>query len=135
MKLIIWIIGILLSTWVSYVVYTPTQKFVNEIQWMYIKSKVIQKTFEEKTDTFSKTFTKSYKEVARVFWIKAAEENIKKEITETTTVDEKNAIEKLFSYNIALWVSIVCGFLTLSVYLNIIGFISFFLKPITFFMK
>lgn len=135
MKLIIWIIGILLSVWVSYVVYTPTQKFVNEIQWMYIKSKVIQKTFEEKTDTFSKTFTESYKEVARVFWIKAAEENIKKEITETTTVDEKNAIEKLFSYNIALWVSIVCGFLTLSVYLNIIGFISFFLKPITFFMK
>lgn len=87
-----------------------------------------------KSESTLNTIAESYKEVARVFGIKAAEESIKKEIT-SPDVAQQNAIEKLFDHNIALWLSTLAGFMTMSIYLNIIGIIGFFLKPITFFMK
>jgi len=58
-----------------------------------------------------------------------------KEAVKTPSSGDKAIIEKLFDYNLALWASVICGLLTLSIYFNIIAFIAFFFKPITFMMK
>jgi hypothetical protein len=58
-----------------------------------------------------------------------------KEAVKSPESGDKAVIEKLFDYNLALWISVLCGVLTFSIYINIIMFIAFFFKPITFFMK
>jgi len=116
-------------------VYGPTQIFVTDIKEIYLKSKVTQRTISQKSEATINTITDSYKEVARVFGIKVAEENIKKEITTPTPTGTQDPVEQLFEHNIALWIACLSGFMTLSIYINIIGLIAFFLKPVTFFIK
>lgn len=67
MKLIILIVGIVLSVWVSIAVYTPTQAFVTDIKEIYLKSRATQRTISQKSETTINTITESYKEIARVF--------------------------------------------------------------------
>jgi hypothetical protein len=135
MKILVLLVGIVLSLWVGFTVYGPTQIFVTDIKEIYLASKVTQRTISQKSAATINAITDSYKEVARVFWVKVAEKNIKDEITTPTPWGAKDPIEKLFQHNIALWVAFGAGFTTLSVYFNIIWLIAFFLKPVTFFMK
>lgn len=135
MKLIIFSVGLILSVWVSVIVYTPTQAFVTDIKEIYLKSKATQRTINQKSEATINTITESYKEIARVFWVKVAEESVKEEVTTPTPAWKKDPIEQLFGHNIALWIAAGAGLMTLSMYMNIIGFITFFMKPLTFFMK
>lgn len=135
MKLIILIIGLILSVWVSIIVYTPTQAFVTDIKEIYLKSRATQRTISQKSETTINTITESYKEIARVFGVKVAEENIKEEVAAPAPTGERDPIEQLFEHNVALWIATAAGFMTLSIYINIISFFAFFLKPVTFLMK
>lgn len=135
MKLIILIIGLILSVWVSIIVYTPTQAFVTDIKEIYLKSRTTQRTISQKSETTINTITESYKEIARVFGVKVAEENIKEEVAAPAPTGERDPIEQLFEHNVALWIATAAGFMTLSIYINIISFFAFFLKPVTFLMK
>lgn len=135
MKLIILIIGLVLSLWVSIIVYTPTQSFVTDIKIIYLKSRATQRTISQKSETTINTITESYKEIARVFGVKVAEENIKEEVAAPAPTGKRDPIEQLFEHNLALWIATAAGFMTLSLYMNIISFFSFFLKPVTFLMK
>lgn len=74
--------------------------------------------------------TTAYQEIAKMFGIDQAKEAVK-----TPDNGNKAVIEKLFEYNLALWFSVFCGFLTFSLYINLVMFIAFFFKPITFFVK
>ncbi len=135
MKIIIFIIGIVLSLWVSIAVYSPTQAFVTDIKEIYLKSKATQRTISRKSEETINTITESYKEIARVFGVKVAEENIKNEVTTPTPAGDRDPVENLFDHNIALWIATGAGLTTLSIYINIISFFAFFFKPITFLMK
>jgi hypothetical protein len=135
MKLIIFLIGVVLSIWVGAVVYTPTQVFVTDIKEIYLKSKATQRTISQKSETTINTITESYKEIARVFGVKVAEENIKEEVSNPTPAGTKDPIEQLFTHNIALWIATAASFMTLSVYVNILSFFAFFMKPVTFLLK
>lgn len=128
MKLVLLIAGIILSTWVSVTVYTPVKQFVTGVQEVYISSQVAVRRTGNTIDAI--TNTAAYQEIAKMFGIEKA-----KEAVTTPNTGDKESVERLFEYNIALWVSIICGLLTLSVYFNIISFIAFFLKPVTFLMK
>lgn len=128
MKIIILIAGIILSTWVSVTVYTPVKVLVWGIQEVYISSQVAIKKTGTTVDKI--TSTTAYQEIAKMFGIEQAKESVK-----TPSSGNKAIIEKLFGYNLALWTSVICGILTFSIYMNIIMFIGFFFKPITFFMK
>jgi len=128
MKLIILLIGIFLSGWVSFTVYTPLKAFTTGLQKYYISSQV---ALDKANTTFDKVAsTTAYQEIAKLFGIEQAKEAVK-----TPSTGDKAIIEKLFDYNLALWASLICGLLTLSVYFNIIAFIAFFFKPVTFMMK
>ena len=135
MKLIIFIIGLILSVWVAVAVYTPTQAFVTDIKEIYLKSRATQRTISQKSETTINTITESYKEIARVFWVKVAEENMKEEVATPAPTGERDPVEQLFEHNIALWIAAGAGFMTLSIYINIISFFAFFFKPVTFLMK
>ena len=135
MKLIILIIGLVLSVWVAVAVYTPTQAFITDIKEIYLKSRATQRTISQKSETTINTITESYKEIARVFGVKVAEENIKEEVSAPAPTGERDAVEQLFEHNVALWIATAAGFMTLSIYMNIIWFFAFFLKPVTFLMK
>ncbi len=128
MKAIIFIAGLILSIWVSTTVYPTANTFTKGLKEYYISSQV---TLKKAGTTLDKvTSTTAYQEVAKMFGIKQAKEAV-------TTPDSGNkaVIEKLFEYNLALWFSVFCGFLTFSLYMNLVMFIAFFFKPITFFMK
>ena len=135
MKPIIFIIGLVLSVWVAVAVYTPTQAFVTDIKEVYLKSRATQRTISKKSETTINTITESYKEIARVFGVKVAEENIKEEVATPAPTGERDPVEQLFEHNVALWIATAAGFMTLSIYMNIIWFFAFFLKPVTFLMK
>lgn len=135
MKLIIFLVGLVLSIWMSVVVYTPVQSFVVDIQKVYLQSKAIQRTVVQKSGNTVNTITDAYKEIARVFGVEVAEESAKEEISTPTPAGTKDPIEQLFEHNIALWIAAGCGFMVFSLYLNILSFVAFFLKPITFFVK
>lgn len=135
MKLIIFLVGLVLSAWVSVVVYSPVQSFVIDIQKVYLQSKAIQRTVVQKSGNTVNTITDAYKEIARVFGVEVAEESAKEEISTPTPSGTRDPIEQLFEHNIALWIAAWVGFMTFSLYLNILSFIAFFLKPITFFVK
>lgn len=124
-----------LSVWISVVVYTPTQAFVTDIKEIYLKSKATQRTISQKSEATINTITESYKEIARVFGVKVAEESIKEEVATPTPAGTKDPIEQLFTHNIALWIATAAGFMTLSIYVNILSFFAFFLKPVTFLMR
>ncbi len=128
MKFIILIAGIILSIWVSVTVYTPTKAFVWGIKEVYISSQLaVKKT----GNTIEKiTSTTAYQEIAKMFGMDQAKEAVK-----TPSFWDKSSVEKLFDYNLALWISVLCGLLTFSIYFNIIAFIAFFFRPITFLMK
>lgn len=128
MKLIILVLGILLSSWVSFTVYPPIHTVTTGLKEYYISSQV---TLKKAGTTLSaiKTTT-AYQEIAKMFGMEAA-----KDAVITPESGNKATIEKLFDYNLALWISVLCGVLTFSIYINIIMFIAFFLKPITFLMK
>ena len=128
MKFIILIAGLLLSIWVSVTVYTPIHTFTTGLQKQYISSQLAIKKAGTTFDAI--TSTTAYQEIAKMFGIEKAKEAIK-----TPKTGDKDIIEKLFEYNLALWISVWCGLLTLSVYFNLIAFIAFFFKPITFMMK
>lgn len=135
MKLIILIVGIVLSVWVSITVYTPTQAFVTDIKEIYLKSRATQRTISQKSETTINTITESYKEIARVFWVEVAAENMREEVSTPTPTGAWDPVEQLFEHNIALWIATAAGLMTLSLYINIITFFSFFLKPVTFLMR
>lgn len=135
MKLIILIIGLVLSIWVGITVYGPTQVFVTDIKEIYLKSRATQRTISQRWETTINTIADSYKEIARVFGVKVAEENIKEEVATPAPTGERDPVEQLFEHNVALWIATGAGFLTLSIYMNIISFFAFFLKPVTFLMK
>lgn len=67
MKLILFLIGLVLSIWASVVVYSPVQAFVVDIQKVYLQSKAIQRTVVQKSGNTVNTITDAYKEIARVF--------------------------------------------------------------------
>lgn len=48
MKLIILIIGLVLSLWVGITVYGPTQVFVTDIKEIYLKSRATQRTISQR---------------------------------------------------------------------------------------
>lgn len=135
MKLIIFLVGFILSVWVGVTVYGPVDGFVTDIKEIYLKSKATQRTISQKSETTINAITDTYKEIARVFGVKVAEESVKEDISTPTPSGTRDPIEQLFQHNIALWIAMASGFLTLSLYLNILSFIAFFLKPVTFFMK
>ncbi len=108
---------------------------MTSIQKVYLQSKAIQRTVVQKSGTTVNTITDAYKEIARVFGVSVAEETAKKEVSTPVATGTQDPIEKLFNHNLALWISTFAGFMTLSLYLNILSFIAFFLKPVTFFMK
>jgi hypothetical protein len=89
----------------------------------------------QKSGNTVNTITDAYKEIARVFGVEVAEESAKEEISTPTPAGDRDPIEQLFEHNIALWIAAGTGFMTFSLYLNILSFIAFFLKPVTFFMK
>lgn len=128
MKFIIFIIGIFLSGWVSFTVYPPINTVTTGLKEYYISSQVTLKKAGTTLDTVKNTT--AYQEIAKMFGIEQAKEAVK-----TPDSGNKAVIEKLFDYNLALWISVLCGILTFSIYINIIMFIGFFFKPITFFMK
>lgn len=115
--------------------YTPVRDFVVDIQKMYLQSRAIQRTVVEYSGNSVNTITDAYKEIARVFGVEVAEENAKEEVSTPSATGNRDPIERLFSYNIALWAAVFSGFLTFSVYMNIITLFTFFLKPVTFFIK
>ncbi len=128
MKFIILLIGLFLSGWVSFTVYPTLNTVTTGLKEYYISSQV---TLKKAGTTIDKvTSTTAYQEIAKMFGIEQAKEAVK-----TPDSGNKAAIEKLFDYNLALWISVLCGLLTLSIYFNIIAFIAFFFKPITFMMK
>lgn len=135
MKLILFLVGLVLSIWASVVVYSPIQSFVVDIQKVYLQSKAIQRTVVQKSGNTVNTITDAYKEIARVFGVEVAEQSAKEEISTPTPAGIRDPIEQLFEHNIALWIATGVGFMTLSLYLNLLSFIAFFLKPVTFFMK
>lgn len=135
MKIIILIVGIALSIWASVTVYKPTQAFVTDIKEVYLKSRATQRTISQKSEKTINTITESYKEIARVFWVKVAEESVREEVKTPTPTGDKDPIEQLFEHNIALWIATAAWLMTLSLYINIISFFAFFLKPVTFLMK
>lgn len=135
MKLIIFLVGLVISLWVSVLVYSPVQSFVVDIQKVYLQSKAIQRTVVQKSGNTVNTITDAYKEIARVFGVEVAEESAKEEISTPTPAGDRDPIEQLFEYNIALWIAAGAGFMTFSLYLNILSIFAFFLKPITFFVK
>lgn len=81
------------------------------------------------------TITDAYKEIARVFGVSVAEETAKKDISTPVASGTQDPVEALFKHNVALWLSALAGFLTMSIYLNVLSFIAFFLKPVTFLIK
>lgn len=101
MKFIILIAGILLSIWVSVTVYTPLHTFTTGLQKQYISSQLAIKKAGTTLDTI--TSTTAYQEIAKMFGIEKAKEAIK-----TPNTGDKDIIEKLFDYNLALWISIFC---------------------------
>ena len=135
MKLIIFLVGLVISLWVSVLVYSPVQSFVVDIQKVYLQSKAIQRTVVQKSGNTVNTITDAYKEIARVFGVEVAEESAKEEISTPTPAGDRDPIEQLFVHNIALWIAAGAGFMTFSLYLNILSIFAFFLKPITFFVK
>ena len=135
MKLVLFLVGVVLSVWVAVTVYAPVQSYVTSVQKVYLQSKAIQRTVIQKSWTTVNTITDAYKEIARVFGVEVAEETAKKEVSTPVASGTQDPIESLFNHNLALWFSTFTGFLTLSIYLNILTFIAFFLKPVTFFMK
>ncbi|MBP7774091.1 hypothetical protein KA071_03295 [Candidatus Gracilibacteria bacterium] len=135
MKLIIFLVGLVISLWVSVLVYSPVQSFVVDIQKVYLQSKAIQRTVVQKSGNTVNTITDAYKEIARVFGVEVAEESAKEEISTPTPAGDRDPIEQLFEHNIALWIAAGAGFMTFSLYLNILSIFAFFLKPITFFVK
>lgn len=135
MKLIIFLVGLVISIWVGVIVYSPVQSFVIDIQKVYLQSKAIQRTVVQKSGSTVNTITDAYKEIARVFGVEVAEESAKEEITTPTPAGTKDPIEQLFEHNIALWIAAGTGFMVFSLYINILSFIAFFLKPMTFFVK
>jgi hypothetical protein len=135
MKLIIFLVGLVISLWVSVIVYSPVQSFVVDIQKVYLQSKAIQRTVVQKSGNTVNTITDAYKEIARVFGVEVAEESAKEEISTPTPAGDRDPIEQLFEHNIALWIAAWAGFMTFSLYLNILSIFAFFLKPITFFVK
>ncbi len=135
MKLIIFLVGLVISLWVSVLVYSPVQSFVVDIQKVYLQSKAIQRTVVQKSGNTVNTITDAYKEIARVFGVEVAEESAKEEISTPTPAGDRDPIEQLFEHNIALWIAAWAGFMTFSLYLNILSIFAFFLKPITFFVK
>jgi len=135
MKLIIFLVGLVISLWVSVLVYSPVQSFVVDIQKVYLQSKAIQRTVVQKSGNTVNTITDAYKEIARVFGVEVAEESAKEEISTPTPAGARDPIEQLFEHNIALWIAAGAGFMTFSLYLNILSIFAFFLKPVTFFMK
>jgi hypothetical protein len=135
MKLILFFVGITLALWTGAMVYNPVQTFVTDIQKVYLQSKAIQRTIVDKSGTSLNTITDAYKEIARVFGVDVADKNAKQEVSTPVPNGTKDPIEKLFEYNIAFWVSAGVSFMVLSLYLNMISLISFFFKPLTFFMK
>ena len=135
MKLIIFLVGLVISLWVSVLVYSPVQSFVVDIQKVYLQSKAIQRTVVQKSGNTVNTITDAYKEIARVFGVEVAEESAKEEISTPTPAGDRDPIEQLFEHNIALWIAAGAGFMTFSLYLNILSIFAFVLKPITFFVK
>lgn len=133
MKLMIFLVGLVLSVWVGFTVYSPVNEFVIGVKKVYIQSQTIQRTVTDKSGVVINTITDAYQEMARMFGIEVAEDTAKEEVINTS--DQKDVLERLFDHNIALWVSVICGALTMSLYFNIIWFIAFFFKPITFLMK
>lgn len=105
MKLIIFLVGLVLSVWVSVVVYSPVQSFVIDIQKVYLQSKAIQRTVVQKSGNTMNTITDAYKEIARVFGVEVAEESAKEEISTPTPSGTQDPIEQLFEHNIALWIA------------------------------
>jgi hypothetical protein len=108
---------------------------VTNIQKVYLQSKAIQRTVVQKSGTTVNTITDAYKEIARVFGVQVAEESAKQEVSTPIASGTKDPVEQLFQYNLALWLSVGVGFMTLSLYLNLLSLIAFFLKPVTFLMK
>lgn len=128
MKFIILIIGIFLSGWVSFTVYPPLNTVTTGLKEYYISSQLQLKRAGTTIETVKNTTV--YQEIAKMFGIEQAKEAVK-----TPDSGDKAIIEKLFDYNLALWIAVLCGLLTLSIYFNIIAFIAFFFKPISFMMK
>ena len=135
MKLIIFLVGLVISLWVSVLVYSPVQSFVVDIQKVYLQSKAIQRTVVQKSGNTVNTIIVAYKEIARVFGVELAEESANVVISTPTPAGDRDPIEQLFEHNIALWIAAGAGFMTFSLYLNILSIFAFFLKPITFFVK
>lgn len=106
MKLIIFVIGCTLAIWAGVSVYTPVQGFVVDIQKVYLQSKAVQRTVTQKSGTTINTITDAYKEIARVFGVKVAEESAKQEVSTPVASGTKDPIEQLFEHNIALWISV-----------------------------
>lgn len=75
--------------------------------------------------------TTVYQDIAKMFGIEQAKEAVKT----PNSGGNKAIIETLFDHNLALWISVLCSVLTFSLYINLVMFIGFFFKPITFFMK
>lgn len=119
----------------SVVIYSPVEAFVTSIQKVYLQSKAIQRTVVQKSGNTVNTITDAYKEIARVFGVKVAEESAKEEVSTPTPAGKRDPVEQLFEHNIALWIAVAGGFMTFSLYMNILSFIAFFMKPVTFFMK
>jgi hypothetical protein len=128
MKFIILFIGIFLAGWVSFTVYPPLNTVTTGLKEYYISSQI---TLKKAGTTIDKvTSTTAYQEIAKMFGIEQAKEAVK-----SPSSGNKAVIGKLFDYNLALWISVFCGLLTLSIYFNVVAIIAFFFKPVTFFMK
>jgi len=128
MKIIILITGLILSIWVGATIYPTANTFTKGLKEYYISSQVTLKKAGTTIDAVKNTTV--YQDIAKMFGIEQAKEAVK-----TPDSGNKAVIEKLFEYDLALWFSVFCGFLTFSLYMNLVMFIAFFFKPITFFMK
>lgn len=126
--MVILIVWVFLSCWVGFIVYTPVQDVTTGLKEYYISSQV---TLKKAGTTLDKvTSTTAYQEIAKLFGVEQAKKSVM-----TPEKGNKAVIEKLFDNNLALWISVWCWLLTLSIYFNIIIFLAFFFKPITFFIK
>jgi len=101
MKIFLLIIGIILSVWVSVTVYTPVNNFVGGVREVYLSSQIAVKKTGNTIDRI--TDTTAYQEIAKMFGIEKA-----KEAVMTPDGGDRDVVTKLFDYNLALWISVIC---------------------------
>lgn len=83
MKLILFLVGFVLSLWVGFTVYHPANTFITSVQKVYLQSRAVQSTVQQKSGTVVNVISEKYQEIARIFGVKVAEEEAKKEIIGT----------------------------------------------------